>query len=158
MSKFTHKSRRYRHERGVAAVELGLMLPILLALLTIPLFVSIYFWHYTAAQKAAHHAARYISTISIQEMRSGTLANAASAIASEIAAKEIAELNLAAGPPIVEVYCDRVRCTGVGTRPLPQTVFVSVRMDMFDQIFGVVDTGRYGLPITVEVELPYVGN
>lgn len=152
------KTGAFCHQRGAAAVELAIMLPILLAMLTIPLFVSVYLWHYTAAQKAAHHAARYMSTISIQEMRSPTLANAANAIASQIATREVAELNLAAAQPLVEVYCDRVRCSGVGNRPLPLTVFVSVRMDMFDQILGVVDTGRYGLPITVEVELPYVGN
>lgn len=147
-----------RRQHGVAAVELALMMPILLVLFTVPLFVSVYFWHYTAAQKAAQNAARYMSTISVQEMRAANLAIAADAIANEIAVTQVAELTMAAAAPVVEVYCGRVRCNGVGSRPLPQTVFVSVRMDMFDQFFGSVDTGRYGLPITVEVELPYVGN
>jgi Flp pilus assembly protein TadG len=147
-----------RRQRGVAAVELALMMPILLALLTVPLIVSIYFWHYTAAQKAAQNAARYLSTISVQEMRAGNLALAAEAIATQMAQTQVAELTLAASAPVVEVYCARVRCTGVGNRPLPQTIFVSVRMDLFDNFFFIEEVGRYGLPITAEVELPYVGN
>ncbi|MDB5936815.1 MAG: hypothetical protein JWQ01_4159 [Massilia sp.] len=147
-----------RRQHGLAAVELALILPILLVMLTMPLFVSIYFWHYTAAQKAAQNAARYLSTISVQEMRAANLAVAAEATATQIAVAQVAELNLAAALPVVEVYCARIRCSGVGSRPLPQTVFVSVRMDMFDNIFHSVNAGRYGLPITVEVELPYVGN
>lgn len=145
-------------QRGVAAVELALLLPILLTLLTVPLFISVYLWHYTAAQKAAQHAARYLSTISVQEMRASNLARAAETIASQIALTEVSELSFAAAAPEVEVYCARVRCTGVGSRPLPQTIFVSVRMDMFDTLFGAIDTGRYGIPITVEIEVPYVGN
>jgi Flp pilus assembly protein TadG len=148
----------HRRQHGVAAVELALILPILAAILAAPLFLSVYFWHYTAAQKAAQDAARFMSTISVQEMRAGNLARAADATASEIARIEVAELNLASSAPTIEVYCGRVRCTGVGSRPMPETVFVSVRMDMFDQFFGEVDTGRYGFPITAEVEMTYVGN
>lgn len=147
-----------RPQRGVAAIELALVMPILLALFTAPLFLAVYFWHYTAAQKAAQDAARYLSTISAQEMRSGTLARAADEIANQIIAAEIAELTLGASAPVVEVYCGRVRCTGLGARPLPETVFVSVKIDMFDTFFGSIETGRYGFPITAEAEINYVGN
>lgn len=148
----------HRRQHGVAAVELAWLLPILIVMFSVPLFFSAYFWHYTAAQKAAQNAARYLSTISVQEMRSGTLANSAGTTASTVAQMVTAELNLAAAAPVVEVYCGKVRCTGVGSRPLPDTVFVSVRFDMFDQFFGAVDTGRYGWPVTAEVEMTYVGN
>lgn len=147
-----------RRQKGVAAVELALLTPILLALLTMALFLAIYCWHYTAAQKAAQSAARYLSTISVQEMRADNLASAAEAIALQIATTQVAELNLAASAPAVEVYCGRGRCIGVGSRALPQSVSVLIRMNMFDEILGGIDAGRYGLPITAEVVLPYVGN
>jgi hypothetical protein len=34
---------------------------------------------------------------------------------------------------------------------------VLIKVDMYDTIFGVVDTGRYGYPITADVTQPYMG-
>jgi hypothetical protein len=158
MKIFMRNACTHRRQSGSAAVELALMIPILLSLLTIPLFVAIYCWHYSAAQRAAQSAARYMSTISVQEMRDNNLTLAAEATALEIARVQVEELNLAASAPRIGMVCNKRPCTGVGGRPLPPTIVVSVQMDMFDQIFGAVGTGRYGLPITVDVELPYVGN
>jgi Flp pilus assembly protein TadG len=148
----------HRHQRGVAAVELAIILPILAILFTVPLFYSVYFWHYTAAQKAAQHAARYLSTITVQEMRSEALARAAGTIASDIARSEVAELSKAASVPVVEVRCGAYQCTGIGSRALPDTVFVSVRMNMFDRFFGAVGTGRFGWAITADATMNYVGH
>lgn len=149
-------SRSARRQRGAAAVELALIMPIMLVFLAFPLFFARYFWHYTVAQKAAQDAARYLSTISVQEMKIGSLNQAALAIASEIATTELAELNPGMAPPTVAFLCGGYPCAGTGARPLPDTVLVRVTMDMFDNIFGIVDTGRYGLPITVDVEMRYV--
>ncbi len=158
MKMLMRKALDKRRQDGAAAVELALLIPILLVLFTVPLFVAVYCWHYSAAQRAAQSAARYMSTISVQEMKSSNLSLAAEAIATQIATAQVAELTLAAYAPAVEVYCGGARCIGTGNRPLPTTVFVIIRMDMFDQIFNSVEAGRYGLPITVRVELPYVGN
>jgi hypothetical protein len=136
-----------RRQHGVAAVELALIMPILLLLVAVPLIATIYMWHYSAAQKAAQNAARYISTISVQEMRAGNLALAAEAITLQLVQIQIAELWL------FEFSLFRCWCG-----PPPPMVSVTVRMALFDQIFTMVDTGRYGLPINVEVEVPYVGN
>lgn len=147
-----------RRQHGVAAVELALLMPILIVLLAVPFIAAIYMWHYSAAQKAAQNAARYISTISVQEMRAGNLALAAEAITLQLVQTQIAELSFAASTPAVAVSCSNFRCSGVGGGPLPPRVSVTVRMALFDQIFTMVDTGRYGLPINIEVEVPYVGN
>lgn len=147
-----------RRQHGVAAVELALIMPLLLLLVAVPLIVAIYMWHYSAAQKAAQNAARYISTISVQEMRAGNLALAAEAITLQLVQTQIAELSFVASAPQVQVNCSNFRCSGVGGGPLPPMVSVTVRMSLFDQFFTVVDTGRYGLPINVEVEVPYAGN
>lgn len=145
-------------QRGSAAVELALFIPILLITLTLPLFFARYFWHYTVAHKAAQDAARYLSTISSTEMRVGKLAQAAAAVASDIATTELAELNPGSNPPTVDIECGTVHCTGVGSTALPDTVRVIVTIDMFDNIFGAVDTGQYGMRISADVVMPYVGN
>jgi len=147
--------KRWR-QSGAAAVELALLLPIFVFLMSFPLFLGRYFWHYTAAQKATQDAARYLSTISEREMRDPALAEAAAALANDIVQKEIAELNTGGLRPRVAVLCGDVPCQGVTTSPLPETVTVNARMDMADHIFGL-DFGRYGVQLNVRYEVRYVG-
>lgn len=145
-------------QRGAAAVEFAILLPVLVLVLTFFIFFARFFWHYTVAQKAAYDGARYISTISEQEMRDGVLAPAAAAIAAEIVRAEIEELRPGRGArPRVVIQCGGEPCDGVRDAALPRTVSVTVRMDMFDDIFKVVDVGRYGLLISGRAELHYVG-
>jgi Flp pilus assembly protein TadG len=145
-------------QKGVAAIELVALLPILLAFLLLPYFYARYMWHYTAAQKAAQDATRYLSSISVTEMRTAALARAASAIASQIATTEMQELSPAPTSADVAVFCGSVPCVGVGSRPLPETVRVWIALNMSDDLFGAVDTGQYGMPLTVDVTVRYVGN
>lgn len=144
-------------QRGSAAVELALLLPVLVAFLIFPFFFARYYWHYTVAQKAAQDAARYLSTISIQEMRSASLSQAATVAASQIALTEMAELNPGHSAPTVSILCGSDPCLGVGSAALPPTVRVHIAMDMFD-MSGIIDTGRYGKPIRVDAEMRYAGN
>lgn len=148
---------RSRHT-GAAAVELAILLPVLFVFFTIPLFFGRYFWHYTVANKAAHDAARYLSTISVREMRSKPLSMAAGQVAYDIASEEVADLRPGTGAPTIEVYCGSNKvCTGAGASPMPETVIVKVELDMVDDIFDAVNTGFYGWRITAQAELPYVG-
>jgi hypothetical protein len=114
-------------------------------------------WHYTAAQKAAQDAARYMATVPAAEMRSRRLAGEAQQIAENIARQEIAEL--APGkefdPP--QVTCDGLSC-GSSTGRTPAKVRVYISFGMADTFFGVVDTGRYGFLITADVTMRYAGN
>ena len=136
-----------RIQRGAAAVEFALLLPIFLVILTVPLLTARCLWHYTAAQKAAFDAARYLSGISAQEMREPALALAAADIAKYIIDTEIESLQPGENYDIeVEILCGGNQCRGVRSGALPDTVTVSVSMNIFDQIFGV-DAGRYGVPI-----------
>lgn len=148
---------RRTRQRGSAAVELALILPVLVIFLTYPVFYASVFWHYTVAQKAAKDAARYLSTVSAQEMRSKKLAPAAAAIALEIATTEIAELAPGSVIDTPEVYCDGGLCKGVTGGALPKTVHVKITFDMYDTWFGVAYTGRYGLQIQSYVTMRYVG-
>jgi Flp pilus assembly protein TadG len=152
-----NKSRRRGAESGNAAVECALILPILLLFLTFPFFYAKCFWHYTAAQKAAQDSARYLSSIPPQHMRSRVLAEEAARLTAKIANLELAELDPGKYPPTVEVFCGNSSCNGVGTRPLPTTIRVLIKIDMYDTIFGTLDTGRYGVPITADATMSYVG-
>jgi hypothetical protein len=148
---------RNARQRGSAAIEVALVLPIFLLFLMVPLYYARCFWHYTTAQKAAQDAARYLSQVSAAEMRSKTLAKAAGDLALKIAQKEIAELapGSTIDPPIVQ--CDDLPC-GSKIGKAPSTVRVFITFSMVDNIFGVVSLGRYGLVITADVTMRYVGN
>lgn len=155
----TPMSRRVPHrQHGASAVELALILPLLVILLTFPVFYASVFWHYTVAHKAARDAARYLAAISPQEMRSRNLAPEAAAIAAEIARIEIAELSPGSVIEDAVVQCGDNPCRGITSGRLPATVRVYVGFDMYDRWFNVVDTGRYGWKIESSVVLPYVGN
>jgi Flp pilus assembly protein TadG len=138
-----------RRQRGAAAIELAFILPILVTLLTFPFFYARCFWHYTAAQKAAQDAARYMSTVPMAEMRSKKLAGAAQKIAEDIASRK------AFDPP--QITCDGLAC-GNSTGKLPNKVRAYISFGMADTMFGVIDTGRYGLLITADVTMRYAGN
>lgn len=148
---------RQPSERGAAAVELALILPILVSMLVFSLLIGRFLWHYTAAQKAAQDGARYLSTISEQEMREETLAAEAVDVTRQIVRAEIAELNPGAALPAIIISCGEDPCIGIRNLPLPETVRVTVRMGFFD-VLGLIDTGRYGIPINATAEMRYVGN
>lgn len=147
----------FGRQSGSASVELALVLPTLLFLMTVPLFFARYFWHYTAAHKAAQDAARYLSTVSVREMRSATLSVTAAQIAYGIAQEEIADLSPGKDAPVIDVRCGLRSCTGYGSAAMPDTVNVTVSMNMVDSVFGAVNTGFYGWPIVAVAEVPYVG-
>ncbi|THC39633.1 TadE family protein [Massilia sp. Mn16-1_5] len=153
-----------RWQKGAAAVELALVLPILIVFFTAPLFFAIFFWHYTAVQKAAQDGARYLSTVSEQEMRDPTLALAAANTAREIIRGELADLIPDQNNITVVLHCGTAAngminlCTGVEDGPLPEVVDVGVQFRLKDQFFGFVDTGRYGWNVSAVATVPYVSN
>ena len=148
----------FRRQSGSAAVELAIVLPILFISMTVPIFFARYFWHYTVAHKAALDAARYLSTVSVREMRSPTLAATAGQIANGIAAEELADLSPGKDAPTIEVFCGPSKlCIGYNAVAMPETIKVRVSMNLIDNVFGVVSTSFYGWPIVADVEVRYVG-
>lgn len=146
-----------RRQNGAAAVELALILPVLLLLILTLLFIGMVFWHYTVVAKASQDAARYLSSITPQEMREPVLAEQAVAVVRQIVAMETSDLYLGAGPLRVEVFCGPSReCNGVMDDPLPEVVTVRVELRLKD-IFGYIDTGRYGLPVRYTAQMAYTG-
>lgn len=148
---------RIARQNGHVAVEAALLLLIIVYFLTYPVYYARCFWHYTVAQKAAQDAVRYLSQVSSAEMKSQGLARAAGDLALEIARREIAEL--APGSTIATpiVQCDYLPC-GSLIGKAPSTVRVFITFSMMDNGFGEVASGRYGLVITADASMRYVGN
>lgn len=91
--KRTLKAAGRQYERGAAAVETAIVLPILLIFLALPsILYAFYLRQYTAVQKATHDAAIYLSTAPRLEMTTaGPDGNfAALTLAKRILAKELA--------------------------------------------------------------------
>lgn len=147
-----------RAQGGASAVELALILPILVTMMSAPLFLAIFYWHYTAAHKAAYDAARYLSTISEAEMRRPALALAARDTATAIVNAEIAELGFRDGPAKIAFVCGTANyCDGVGSQPLPPTITVGVQLFVRDTLFNQIDTGEFGWSIAANATVRYTG-
>lgn len=150
-------ARMRRRQRGAAAVEAALLMPVFVTLLVFPLLLGRIFWHYAVIQKAAHDAARYLSSVPIAEMKNNTRGPHAAALAKEIVTMETAEL-YGGGDSLVSigVTCDGDPCDfGV-----PTTVEVVVRVRMHDPFFATVTgdmVGEDGLPLRAKAVMRYVG-
>lgn len=144
-----------QRQRGSAAVEFALMLPCLAIALAPLILCARFMWHYTVAHKAAQDAARYMATVPVVEMRSRVLAPLASAVAVEIARRELGDLAPGEELPDAEVQCDSNSC-GIRAGIVPRTIKVTLVFYMHDPIFNTY-LGQYGLPIDVTVVTPYVG-
>lgn len=153
MNRFIRKA--CPRERGAAAVELALVLPILLVVMAPLILYARYMWHYTVAQKAAQDAARYMSTVSVVEMKSKKLTVFARSIAAEIARREVADLAPGEAISSVDVLCDTHVC-GSTTGSVPTTVNVFLSFHLTDTIFNMY-MGPYGIPIEANVTMRYVG-
>ncbi|MFP5391949.1 MAG: TadE/TadG family type IV pilus assembly protein [Gammaproteobacteria bacterium] len=141
-------------QSGVAAVELAIVLPLLMVILMEVVFFGRLLMAYTVVQKSAQAAARYMSMVRVEEMKSRDLSTAASNAGINIAHTMLADLHLN-GAELIDVQCDTVTCGG-GSQ-LPQEVRVTIRCWLTDDIFNWVATGDYGLKITAQVTMKYIG-
>lgn len=146
-------------EKGSIAVEMAFILPILVFLLTVMLFFARIFWVYSAGQKAAHDAARYISTATQAEMRTpggGFNEARVPAVARWIAQEELLDIVPMTEGIAITILCDKIACSST----VPKTVRVSVEISFQDYIFTDLIAeylGKSNLTLTSNVELPYLG-
>jgi hypothetical protein len=146
-----------RSERGIAAVEFAVLLPVMLAFFAFSLFFGRVFWHYTAAQKAAHDAARYLSSVPTMQINTPGRTTNVVQVAQAIAQAETEGLNPGPYPPVISVLCDGLICDGFS---VPTTITVGVRVAMFDDSLYWLTSDVIGaspLPLTATVTMRYVG-
>ncbi|MBA5638613.1 pilus assembly protein [Duganella sp. LX20W] len=154
-----HRTNAKPHiERGVAAVEFAIILPIFLLMLALPLYFGRILWHYTAAQKAAYDAARYIASVPRSEMKDPNKIGKVVALAKTIVATETAELNSGSVPVGISVICDGLECLGLN---VPTTVTVGVQVTVDDIFFPAITSGMAGLNssnlLNANISYAYVG-
>jgi cbb3-type cytochrome oxidase subunit 3 len=146
------------------------ILPILLLILTVPVFYARVFWYYSAAEKAAHDAARFLSSATQAEMR--TLGDGGGEARVAAIARWIADTETEALRPVMSPRWIYVQCgTPVGTggyidygncgNVVPVMVRVYFDMTMYDDIFGEFTAAFYpedGLRMKTDVTMRYAGN
>ena len=147
-----------RRQRGIAAVEFAVILPLLVILLTFPIFFGRLFMHYSVIQKAAHDAAMYYARIPKVEMSSQTRSLAAVAVAQSNIDAELAELNPGGGrAPVVQFRCDDGPCGDSA----PNQITVHIRLTMFDDYFNDFTweaVGANGIQLNAQVTMSYLGD
>ena len=143
-------------QRGVAAVELALTLPVIMLLLAYIVFYGRVLYNYEVAQKAARDAVRYLSSAAAVNMRSAAQAGNEVAVAQAIATAELAGLNPGAGNgPFVFVQCDGLPCMGLA---LPSLVRVDVQIVVRNDIFGYYVPYLGDSLLQARSTMRYVGN
>ncbi|RZT09298.1 TadE-like protein [Duganella sp. CF402] len=103
-----------RRQRGMVALELALVLPILLALLTAVVYYGRLTYTYAVTQKAAAAGTRYLSSVAPVNLKSPVLASQESLLAQALVQSELSALGLTAA---VEVDCDGISCNMLGNVP-----------------------------------------
>jgi Flp pilus assembly protein TadG len=153
-------SPRRQREQGSVAIEMAFSLAILTLFLAVPLFFAQVFWYYSVAQKAAHDAARFLSTASRLEMATlgtGDSDAPVSALAKQIALAETDEIRPMLDARTIVVQCDLTQCGW----SVPQTVRVQVRIRISDKILSVITdefTNGQGINLTADSTMNYAGN
>jgi hypothetical protein len=152
---------RPRAEKGGIAVETVLCLPLLILFLAFPLFLARIFWYYSVAEKAAHDGARFLSNAPQYEIvaAAGTGGEElpAALLAKGIAHAEMDEIKAALDWFSITAQCDGDDCGFA----VPQTVRVSVRLRMRDNVLGPFTSEFFGdgpLLLEARVTMRYVGN
>ena len=107
---------------GVAAIELALIMLFFMALLPVVLLFGRAMFLYTAVQKSAHGAARYMATLPLQQMTNNVLANQATVFATRMLQDALAETGPVLAANLIRVDCIYASgdfpCGSYATRPL----------------------------------------
>lgn len=115
-----------RRQRGIAALEMALILPTLMTLLAVVLYYGRLTHHYEVVQKALQAGTRYLSSAPLVNLKTPALATQESALTQAIVQAELDTLG--SGAAIV-VTCNGVPCAllnGIAPTEISVTVIVDV--------------------------------
>ncbi len=121
---------RGRPRRGVALIELALILMFAIGLLPVVLVLGRVFWHDIALQKVTYAGARYMASLPpVQMSNPAQVAQARQLVYQMVGeAARGAHLAMAPGAGEVTILCGEDDCNGASE--LPATVQVRVRLEM----------------------------
>lgn len=142
-----------RRQRGVAAIELALIMLFFMALLPLVLLFGSALQAYTALQKGTHDAARYMATLPLVQMTSMTAAAQSSVFARQMVLDAMAETWPAMGVNQINLECvysdDVYACGNFPSKPLQVRVRVGVDMP----VTFLPDLARKWLPQLYSIPL-----
>lgn len=92
-------------QHGVAAIELALIMLFFMGLLPVVLLFGRALLMYTAMQKSAHDAARYMATLPLQQMTNETSANQAAAFAARMIGDALEQTGPVLSTNLIRVDC-----------------------------------------------------
>ncbi len=147
-----------RTERGIALIELALIMAFTVIVVLGVCFVSRALWHAFVLHKAAHQAARMVAAMPEEVFRNSTATTVIPAAAKRIFLDVATEAGLENVPVAggISVLCDEGACN-IG---VPQRVQVTVQMLFTDTLFGgklVTATGLQPVvAINAVAKVPYV--
>ncbi|WGG53448.1 pilus assembly protein [Rugamonas sp. DEMB1] len=141
-----------RRQGGIAAIEMAMVLPVLLILLTSLLYIGRVVWHYGVARNATQDAMRYFSTVPVADMASPAEVANVKAVVNSIIASETGELNPGDYAPSTSILCDGIICDGF---TVPLTISIVIRIKVSDPFFdGITEAS---MTITTQAGSPYIG-
>jgi len=147
-----------RRPRGIAAVEMALILPTFALLLALPLFFGRALYHYQVMQRASHDAARYLASCAEVDLKSPTRSAEVVAAARAIVVAELDGGGAGRAAPLVSISCNGGQCSGYF---VPTTVTVQVTDLLEDDVLPFYSynlLGASGLPLSATATMRYVGN
>ncbi|OHV94166.1 hypothetical protein AKG95_26730 [Janthinobacterium lividum] len=138
---------------GLAAIELALIMLFFMALLPVVLLFGRAFFAYTALQKGAHDAARYLATLPLPQMANGDAIVQHSAFARQLVLDAMVETAPHMKALSVSLDCiyadDFYNCGSYPTAPLQVRVKVTVDMP----VSFLPDLARAWLPQLAPIPL-----
>jgi Flp pilus assembly protein TadG len=154
---FQHRARK---QRGAAAVELAIMLPLIMMMLAGITEFSRAFWYYNALDKATRDAARYMSSVHTVELATSAasttqMTRAKNIVVDAVTGSESAKVTPALTTANVTVECDTANCVA--------PTWITVRINGFTIGLGslipfvMVDGGSFGnVPLTPSTTMPFM--
>nr|WP_314635779.1 TadE/TadG family type IV pilus assembly protein [uncultured Janthinobacterium sp.] len=145
--------RAARRQRGVAAIELALIMLFFMGLLPVVLLFGRAFLAYTALQKGVHDAARYMATLPLPQMASGDAAMQHAAFARQLVLDTMAETAPQLKAFSISIDCvyadDSYNCGSYPTAPLQ----VRIKVTMDTPVSFLPDLTRAWLPQLATIPL-----
>lgn len=147
-----------RRSRGIAAVELALIMPTFFVLMACTLLFGQVLLQYQTACKASHDAVRYLSSIPPMDVQNPARIADHTTLARAIVTEEMGTL-MSSGlyAPVVTIQCGGAACTGFST---PSSMSVIVQMYVANNVLPGIILNLFGWPgvaVTATSTLPYVG-
>lgn len=151
--------KRPARQRGIAAIELALLVPLIFVLLPVPLLLGRVCLNYAVLHKAVHDATRYLSAVAPHELTTPARALQAAAHAQAMIAAATAGTGAAPAEGTIFFWCGAAACGATLANP-PATVRIYTTIALSDGIFDAVTQYYLTTPftLTVDVTMPYVGN